>query len=427
MNQTRTLPSTERRLSRGTWGQRMGTWLLAVLLAIAIAAIVMMSRLTGSHAVVVNVVSPAYEDIERSVSSTGKVMPVEDFQAHAAFSGTVEKIYVTLGEKVRPGEMLIRMRDPFAASRVASATAALRAAELSRRNVMEGGSQEDRINMTSDRKRADADDAVAAKGLAVLKELERTGGASAAEVNAATLRLQAADAYLATMTDRVTNRYSDQERQTWKARVDEATASLTAERMNLANANITSPIAGVVYLTPVSQYDFVPSGADLMHVADLTRLQVRADFDEPDIGKLRVGQRARITWDGRPNQSWSGHLDKAPLATIIAGSRNVGECMIRIDDPDGELLPNTNVGVTIPVDQRRNALTIPREALHTAGAENFVFRISKGVLSRVPVDVGIVNLSRVEIVHGLSPNDRIALHALDNSELVNNLVVTELP
>jgi len=173
----------------------------------------------------------------------------------------------------------------------------------------------------------------------------------------------------------------------------------------------------------VSTYDFVPAGEDLLDVADLNRIQVRAYFDEPEIGQLAVGQAVKIVWDAKPNLSWHGHISRAPSTVITYGTRNVGEAIITVDDARGDLLPNTNVTVTVTTSQRFNVLSVPREALHTEGTSNFVFRVIGGKLARTPVQVGVVNLTRVEITGGLTEKDTVALNATSNRDLSHGLAV----
>jgi HlyD family secretion protein len=93
-----------------------------------------------------------------------------------------------------------------------------------------------------------------------------------------------------------------------------------------------------------------------------------------------------------------------------------------VDDAHGDLLPNTNVIVTVTTAQRFNALSIPREALHT-DAGDFVYRVVNGKLVRTPVQVGVANLIRVEITSGLTEKDTVALGAINNRELSNGLPV----
>jgi HlyD family secretion protein len=93
-----------------------------------------------------------------------------------------------------------------------------------------------------------------------------------------------------------------------------------------------------------------------------------------------------------------------------------------VDDAQEDLLPNTNVTVTVTVSQRFNVLSVPREALHTEGGD-YVYRIVQGKLVRTPVQVGITNLTRVEILSGLTEKDVVALNATSNRDLSNGLAV----
>ena len=168
----------------------------------------------------------------------------------------------------------------------------------------------------------------------------------------------------------------------------------------------------------------MPAGDDLLDLADLNRIQVRAYFDEPEIGQLAVGQAVKIVWDAKPNQTWHGHISRAPSTVITYGTRNVGECIITVDDARGDLLPNTNVTVTVTTSQRFNVLSIPREALHTEGSSDYVFRVINDKLVRTPVQVGVVNLTRVEITGGLTEKDTVATTATtSNRDLSNGLAV----
>jgi HlyD family secretion protein len=225
------------------------------------------------------------------------------------------------------------------------------------------------------------------------------------------------------LQSRTTQRYGPADKARVEAQVADARAALAAAQSSYAAFNIRTPKAGTVYSIPVSTYDFVPAGENLVDVADLNKIQVHAYFDEPEIGKLAVGQAVKITWDAKPNQIWHGHISIAPTTVITYGTRNVGECIITVDDARGDLLPNTNVIVTVTTAQRFNALSVPREALHTDGGD-FVFRVVNGKLVRTPVQIGpATNLIRAEITSGLSEKDTVALGAINNRELSNGLPV----
>ena len=193
--------------------------------------------------------------------------------------------------------------------------------------------------------------------------------------------------------------------------------------MSWRNANISTPISGTVYLLPAQVYDFVPAGADLLHVADLGKLHIRAEFEEADIGQLRVGMPVKVNWDGKPGKTWYGHMATQPMAVSQSGDRRVGECMIALDGDLNDLPVDTNVALAATTVRHAHVLTIPREALYTHGASHSVYLVESGKLKRTPVETGLVNAMRVEITKGLNANDAIALPGVSDAKLADNMRV----
>jgi HlyD family secretion protein len=408
------MPTTETRRVNPVllWG--------GILAAIAFAIIIV--RVTAREEVEVRVATVDHQNLVRSVSTNGKVEPIDQFQAYAPAPGTVAKVYVTVGQKVKKGDLLLKLDDADTVARLATAQATLSTAQANLHDIGQGGSQDERITLNSDISRTELQKQQAAKDLAALQQLQKNGAASASEVAAAQQRLANLSASLDTLQSRTTQRYSSVDRAKAQAQLADAHAAVASAQNSYAGDNIRAPFPGTVYSIPVSTYDYVPAGENLLDLADLNRIQIRAYFDEPEIGKLAVGQPVKIAWDAKPDQTWHGHISRAPSSVITYGTRNVGECLITVDDARGDLLPNTNVVVTVTTSQRFNVLSIPREALHTESG-NFVFRVVNGKLVRTTVQVGVVNLTRVEITSGLTEKDTVVRSAMNNRELSNGLPV----
>jgi len=396
--------------------------LWGIFLAIIVIGFIIV-RVSSRDLVGVRVAIVDHQNIVSSVSTNGKVEPIEEFPAVATAPGVVAKVYVDVGQKVKEGQLLLKMDDADTVAKIATANAALHSAEATLHDVDQGGSQDERIGFSGDLSRAQQQQQQASNDLAALKALQQKGAASGSEVASAEQRLLTAQSSVKGLETRSTQRYSATDHSRAQAQLADAKASLAAAQAAYANDNIRAPFAGTVYSIPVSNYDFVPAGENLLDLADLNRIQVRAYFDEPEIGKLAAGQPVKIVWDAKPTQTWHGHISRAPTTVITYGTRNVGECIITVDDARGDLLPNTNVVVTVTTSQRFNVLSVPREALHTEGGD-FVFRVVDNRLVRTPVQVGVgVNLTRVEILSGLTEKDTVALSAVNNRELTNGLPV----
>jgi HlyD family secretion protein len=158
-------------------------------------------------------------------------------------------------------------------------------------------------------------------------------------------------------------------------------------------------------------------------MADLSRIRVRAYFDEPEIGNLAVGQPITIVWDARLGKEWHGHITQLPSTIITYGTRNVGEVLVAIDDANGGLLPDTHVTVTVTTSSQPNILTVPREAEHRENGNPYVYRVINGSLVRTPVTTGAISLTRVAITSGLNDGDVVATGSLNGLPLEDGIPV----
>ncbi len=403
--------------------KRRSPALAIIVVAIVALVVIFAIRSLTRETVDVRVSPVTRENLVSSVSTNGKVEPIQQFQAHAPAPAVVQRVYVQVGQKVHAGDLLLKLDDADVVARIAAATATLRTAQANASDLQQGGTQEERSSISGDLARASMQQQQAAKDLAALQALQAKGAASIAEITAAEQRLQNANATLQGAQFRQTQRYSQNDRSKTSAQVAEARQALSAAQLDDAKYNVRAPFAGTVYAIPVSAYDFVPAGEDLLDLANLDSIRVRAYFDEPDIGRLAPGQAVKIVWEARASQTWHGHIETAPTTVINYGTRNVGESIITVDDAHGDLPPNSNVTVTVTTSQRFNVLSVPREALHTESNSTSVYRLVGHKLVRTPVQVGVTNLTRVEIVSGLTDKDTVALTATSNHDLTNGMQV----
>jgi HlyD family secretion protein len=357
-------------------------------------------------------------DLINSISTNGKVEPIDNFEAHAPAPTTVRNIFVHEGQHVRAGELLMRLDDADARAQAAKATASLRAAQANQHAIQSGGTQEEVITTQADVVKARTDRDAAQKNYDVLQRLQKTGAAAPAELREAASRLAAADAQLKLLEQKQQQRYSGPEVARVQAEADEAQASLSAAQNLLQHSEVRAPFEGTVYIIPVRQGEYVQQGELLLQEANLRKVQVRAFVDEPEIGKLSVGEPVSVTWDALPGKSWQGEITQVPFTVTTLGTRNVGQVVCAVDNSDSRLLPNTNVTVNVSLARKKDVITVAREALHEDPSGRFVYLIQDGHLSRQAVDPGISNNTRMEIAQGLKPGDMVALNTLNPTEVL---------
>ncbi|HUS20115.1 MAG TPA: efflux RND transporter periplasmic adaptor subunit [Terriglobales bacterium] len=363
------------------------------------------------------------ESIQNSISTNGKIEPVDNFEAHAIGPAPVRKILVKEGDTVKAGQLLLQLDDADARAQAAGALAKLRGAEAALSAIRKGGTQEEVFTTGASLAKARTERDSARRGLDAMRKLQQRGAASAAEVEAADNRLKQAEADVAVLEQKTSKRYSNPEIEKVQAEAAEATAAYEAAQNVLRNTNITSPRAGTVYSLPVREGAFVAAGDLLVQVADLRKMQVRAFIDEPEIGKLAKAQHVGLTWDAVPGRIWEGVVTRVPATVITKGTRTVGEVVCEVDNKDLKLLPNVNVSVMIASSREENALTVPREAIMEDNGARFVYQIVENKLRRKEVKTGISSLTKIEIKQGLDEKSLVALGSVNGQALSEGSVV----
>lgn len=394
--------------------------------AVALVIIFYFVRMATRTRIPVRVGAVVKSQLKSTIPTNGKVEPRINFEAHAPFPGVIKALYVHEGEAAHKGELLLTMDDTNARAQLATAKAALKTAQVNYQAMQQGGTQAQRLSLSGELSRTTIDRDQAQRDLAALKQLQSTGAASASEVAAAQGRLDMDNAELANLQERKTGSFSAGDLGQAKDALAQAQAGYAAAQQVVNESEVRAPFDGTVYSIPVSRTEYVDQGGLLLQMADLSKMQVRAYFDEPEIGKLHVGQPVTILWDAKPGEEWHGHIARVPSTIIAYTTRNVGEVLVTIDDAHNDLLPNTNVRVTALVADEANALNIPRDALHTENGQPYVYRVENDILRHTNVKVGNLNLTQVEILSGLKEGDVVALGSTNGQPLGNGVAVTEV-
>jgi HlyD family secretion protein len=398
--------------------------LVGIIIAL-IAAVVLFSgwvKLRGGS-VAVHAEKVYRQEIANVISTNGKIEPVNNFPAYAPAPAIVKTVYVNEGDRVKSGQLLLQLDDVDARAQAAHAQAQLRAAEADLHAVQSGGTNEELLTNRTALLKAKAERDEAYRNLGAVQSLQQNGAASPAELQVAQDRVKKAEADVQLLESKLNGRYSTTEVDKVQALADQARAAYAAAVELVKNLNVHAPVAGTVYQVPVKKGAYVSSGALLVQVANLEKLQVRAFVDEPEIGRLARGQKVEIKWDAIPGRTWEGVVTRVPSVVTMVGTRTVGEITCEIPNTDRKLLPNVNVNVSIITAQHSSALTISREAVHELEGKRYVYEIEGDKLRSQEVQTGITSLTRVEVVKGLAEGALVALSPVNPQVLRNGMEV----
>ncbi|HYM13059.1 MAG TPA: efflux RND transporter periplasmic adaptor subunit [Bryobacterales bacterium] len=360
--------------------------------------------------------------IVQLLTTNGKVEAVSSVAVFVRAPTLVRSVSVQEGDTVRRGESLAEVDTTAAREALARARAQLDAAKADQALVERGGTAVEMADLDAAISRASLDREAAEREVAALQRLVERRAAARSELLDQQQRLFRAQSQLTALERKRHAFLGPEDRDRIRARIQEAEIAVTQASGALRQTELLSPEDGVVYSLSLKAGGFYNPGAQAAQVGKLDTVRVRVLVDEPDLGRLEIGQPVRVTWDALPSSSWQGTVERLPSEIRMAGTRSVGEVLCTIDNPGRRLLPNVTVNVEIRTGESPNALTIPRDAVVQEGRQSFVLLVDeKGVVARRPVRLGLHDAGRVEVLEGLADNQVVLLpgdHALSPGQVV---------
>ena len=350
-------------------------------------------------------------DLARSVVATGKIQPERQVEIKSKASGIIQTLPVNFGDYVRKGQviceldrndLLPRLNEARAALSVNQAQIQTAKADLERYKVDAASPDVEFLKKDFDRAERLHKDGLIAIDKA--DEAEKNYQLALNKKNSAIANLASAQAAITKA----------------QAQYDEQNAVVARAEEDLRNATITSPIDGVVLSRDsevggaVSSILTMGSGATLiMTLGDLSSVYVKGKVDESDIGKVYLGQVARITVESFKEQKFPGVVTK--ISPMGAEKDNVTtfEVRVSISNETRKLRALMTANAEIILDEKKQVLTIPEGAVLYAKNRATEVEVPDAANEkgrrRIPVKTGISNGARTEVLSGLTQGQQVIL------------------
>jgi HlyD family secretion protein len=340
--------------------------------------------------------------VSQTVNATGDVSALVTVSVGSQVSGIVDKLFVDFNSPVHKGEVLAALDTRLFAAALERADAGFAAANA---NV-----EKSQAAFADSERTASRD--VELKNQGLISQAELDTAASTRDGNAAALSAAKAAALQA------------------KADRDQA-------RVNLEFTSIKSPIDGMVVSRSIDVGQTVAAAFQaptLFVIAnDLTKMQILANIDEADVGKVQEGLEARFTVDAYPGETFTGTIRQVREAATTANNVVTYAAVIDAANPDRKLRQGMTASVTIVNASRDGALRIPNAALRFKpdappaqaqqksapqgrdpaplprgpGKSATVFKLENGNPVAVSVRLGIADGQRTEVIDGLNEGDQV--------------------
>jgi HlyD family secretion protein len=347
----------------------------------------------------------------RSVVATGKVEPITKVEIKSKANGIIKALNADIDLTVKEGDVLVELDKEQLAAAMRGAEANLLAARASL-EAAEAQLQKNRVE-------AEGPDA----------EFARRAYERAQSLYAQHLIAQSALDDAHSLVDMADNRKRAAQSQQGvsqakvaEARAQVAQAKAAAERAaeDVANATIRAPIRGTVLSrdveigSPVSSILNLGANATLvMTLGDITQVFVRGKVDEADIGRVRLGQPARIRVETFKDKSFNGRVTQISPMGVEKDNVTNFEVRVSIDNPGKELKANMTANAEIVLEEHPDSLIVPEAAITYDAQKNAFVQVqapgTKAGVKKVAVKVGVGNGTRIQIVEGLKAGDKVVL------------------
>ena len=312
--------------------------------------------------------------IQNTVAATGTVEPVVTVQVGSQVSGQVETLYADFNTIVMAGQLLARLDPRTFESALENARASLVSAHA-RVKTSEADLTGTRASLESARASLRAAEVDADKAQILFRRSEEMKAAdlisqtdydnAKAAAEAAVARAEQAEAAIKQVEAQIVAREAGVEQAS--AQVIQAEADVNRAEINLEYTNIYSPVDGVVISREVDVGQTVAasmSAPTLFMIAnDLAVMRVNASIDEADIGKLSQSNQVGFTVDAYPGAGFRGFIEEIRLNPRTSQNVVTYSVIIGVNNQDLKLKPGMTANITVTVDRKDDALSIPNAAL----------------------------------------------------------------
>jgi RND family efflux transporter MFP subunit len=335
----------------------------------------------------------------RNVGSTlaiaGEFKPFQDVDVHAKVAGYIRQIYVDVGDHVKDGQTLAVLEVPELAAQLTGAEASVRAA------------QEQIRRAEGDLQRAQSSHAAAHSAYARLKQAadSRAGLVAQQEVDDWQAKDLGTEAQVAS---------AEAELAAAKQQLEVAQANQKQYTALSAYTRIVAPFAGVITNRYADTGALVAAGTSsstqaipVVRLAQTSKLRLVLPIPESVAAQIHLGDPVKVQVQAL-NQEIEGSVCR--FADSLDRQTRTMETEIDFDNRDGHLIPGMYTETRLSLHEKKDALTIPLEAVSRNGDEATVLAVNaENVVQERKVQLGVEDSTRIEVLSGLSEGERVII------------------
>jgi len=205
--------------------------------------------------------------------------------------------------------------------------------------------------------------------------------------------------------------------------VSQAALTLETAQEELAATVVRAPFDGVVLSTDLNPGDLVSRGALLLTFADLSRVRLRAEVDEFDIGKVEVGQSVSISSDAVGESALKSKVERISPAAEVVNNISIFKVSTVLRNEDGKLKPGMSADVSILISADKG-LVVPSKAVSTVRSRSYLKVFADQEVQNRRVEVGADDGVNIVVLEGLEEGELVVVPSTAGFSLTSSQTST---
>jgi len=199
-----------------------------------------------------------------------------------------------------------------------------------------------------------------------------------------------------------------------EAAKDVAYEGVQAAKEGIRSATLISPVAGTLVTRDTEVGQNVTANVAVFKIANLSKIIFVVEIDETDIGKIKIGQKTKITLDAYSDKEVEGEVAKIyPQTTTTETGATIIKTEIKLANIDSPLILGLSGDAEIITDKKEGVLSVPSDAVLEEEGKRFVFIVENGLAKKREVTIGIYSDERTEILKGIEEETTVVSSNLD--------------
>lgn len=352
------------------------------------------------------------DSIINSTTYTGRTSVATETSVTAEYAGKVDKVFVSTGDTVKKGDILLTIDGSDLEKNIEQAQVALNSAKLSYENTT-GGSTTNQINQLKNavaQAQLGYDEAL--RNYNLYSELYAADTITEDQLKQIELSYKQAEHQLSAAKESLEvtqNEVIPDSQAMAKVQIEQAQLSYDTAVSNRSKLTITAPASGVVTTANFKAGELIAQSAPAFIISNLNTIDVSIQVTESDLSKFKQGQQVAVSISG---QKLTGTVREIPQ--VVANQSTLYTIKISIDNSTYHFATGMAAEVILTTEKSEGTLTIPKKAiLEDEDGSSYVYICdSNNIAVKTPITTGISSISSVEVTSGINESETLVVGGL---------------